>query len=222
MQMRRRKLFISFFLALAIIISPVLLGWSIADELWEETTVYSLHLAFGLYLFSLSARSVRQDDADLHTDYIIHLSVLSTLGFLLLGGSALLPESPPPSKVFSFAYKILWPRSVHEALMQDPHDVLRVMWYSLILTYAFAWVLIIRTPLGPPLHYPVSNIYSETTVKSISNMDKNNVCGMISLLFSDSLLELLLKSLYRWISVGFITLLLYYKSSLAGEYCEKP
>ena len=195
---------------MAIVISSFLLGWSIVDELWEETTVYSLHLAFALYLFSLSACSVRQDDANLHTEYIIHLSALSTLGFLLSGGTAIFPESPPPSKALSFPYKILWSRSVHEVFMQDSHDILRVMWYSLVLTYTFAWVLIIRTPLGPPLHYPVSNIYSEKTVKSIDNIYDNNVCGMISSLIPNSLLELPLKSSYRWISMGFITLLLYY------------
>ena len=194
LQVSRRKIFISSLLALAVVISSILLGWSVADELWQESTVYFLHLVFALYLFLLAARSVRQDDAGIHTEYIIHLSSLSTFGFLLLGGTVILPESPPPFKTSDLAYKILWRRSTHDVSTQDFDVILRVLWYTLVSLHTFAWVLIIRTPLGPPLHYPASNIYSEKTVKSITNKDENNVCGVISLSFLNFFLELTLKN----------------------------
>lgn len=220
--MRRRKLLVSLLLALAVVVSSIMLGWSAADELWEESTVHLLHLSFALYVFFLSVRSVRQDDADVHTKYILHLSVLSTLGFLLLGGTVILPETPPPSKVSNLAYKFLWPRSTHEALSQDSDIILRVLWYFLTLVYALAWAIITRTPLGPSLHYPASNIYSEKTVQSISNQDENNVCGVISSLIFHFLPELPLNNLYRWFSLGFITVLFHHKSCLARQCRRKP
>ena len=181
MQMRRRKLFISCLIALAVIASSILLGWAIADELWDESTIYFLHLVFSLYIFFLSCRSVRQDDADFHTEYILHLTALSTLAALLFGSATILPDSPPPSKKISnLTFKILWPRSSLGESPQDSEIILRGLWYILILAHTFAWILIIRTPLGPLLHYPPSNIYSEKTVTSITNKDENNVCGIIS------------------------------------------
>jgi hypothetical protein len=127
--MRRRKLLISSLLALAVVISSILLGWSVADEQWKESSVYFLHSAFALYLFLLGARSVRQEDADFHTECIIHLSALTTVAFLLLGATTILPDSPPPFKASNLPYRILWPRSTHEASTQDSDIILRTVVY---------------------------------------------------------------------------------------------
>ena len=41
----------------------------------------------------------------------------------------------------------------------------------------FGCILVYSTPLGLPLHYPPSDIYSKKTMKSIANMDQQNICG---------------------------------------------
>jgi len=161
--MRWRKALLSLFLAFAVVISTVSLGWSIANDDHIDTTIYSLHLSFALYIFLISALSVLQVTIDDHSNSIIHLTALLTVAFLLLGSVAILPNSPPPA-AFSIG---------------DDEPVLLGLWYALLGIYTVGCILAYSTPLGPPLHYPPSAIYSEKTVKSITNMDERNVCGSI-------------------------------------------
>ena len=122
--------------------------------------IYSLHLLFALYVFVISARSIVQVTTDDHSDSIVHITALLTVAFLLLGSTAILPDSPPPV-----------------ALSIDDEPVLLGLWYTLLGLYTVGCILAYSTPLGPPLHYPPSDIYSEKTVKSITNADEENVCG---------------------------------------------
>ena len=158
--MRLRKALLSLLLAFTVVISTVSLGWSIANNEHIDITIYSLHLSFALYLFLVSARSVLQVTVDDHSDSIIHLTALLTVAFLLLGSAAILPDSPPP---------------VVASIDDEP--VLKGLWYALLSLYTVGCILAYSTPLGPRLHYPPSDIYSEKTVKSITNVDENNVCG---------------------------------------------
>jgi heme A synthase len=146
------------------VFSTVSLGWSIANNDSAVIKIYSLHLFFALYVFlvsgfSASARVVQVTTYD-HSDSIIHLTALLTVAFLLLGSTAILPDSPLPVVA-----------SINDEL------VLLSLWYALLAIYTLACILAYSTPLSPPLHYPPSYIYSEKTVKSITNMDKQNVCG---------------------------------------------
>jgi hypothetical protein len=156
--MRRRKALLSLFLAFAVVISTVSLVWSIANNHHDDMRIYSLHLCFTLYVFVVSARSVFQATKDDHSDSILHLTALLTVAFLLLGSAAILPDSLV-------------------AVSIDDESVLLGLWYALLGIYTVGCILAYSTPLGPPLHYPPSDIYSEKTVKSIANSDEHNVCG---------------------------------------------
>ncbi len=143
-------------------------------------TVYSLHVAFALYTCILSICSIRQDDVESHSKSVLHLAALSTLAFLLLGITTILPESPPPVTESLSIFYTFWSQSyVFRAPNQDDF-VLLALWYASITVYGVACIVILRTPLGPLLHYPPSDIYSETAVQSITNKDHNNVCGVTS------------------------------------------
>lgn len=164
--MQWRKALLSLVLAFAVVTSTVSLGWSIANNDHIDITIYSLHVTFALYVFIISARSVFQVTTDDHSGSIIHLAALLTVAFALLGSTAILPDSPPPV-----------------ALSIDDEPVLLGLWYALLGVYAVGCILAYSTPLGPPLHYPPSDIYSEKTVKSITNIDERNVCGTTGRLF---------------------------------------
>ncbi|KAF8802271.1 multidrug resistance-associated ABC transporter [Phlegmacium glaucopus] len=161
-KVRWRKALLSLFLAFAVVISTVSLGWSIANNDHIDTTIFSLHLSFALYVFLISARSVLQVSTDDHSNSIIHLTVLLTVAFSLLGSVAILPNSPLP---------------VTTSIDDDDEPVLLGLWYALLGVYAVGCFIAYSTPLGPPLHFPPSDIYSEKTVKTITNMDERNVCG---------------------------------------------
>lgn len=176
-----RKLFISCLLTIALITSGVSLGLSILDGQRYELTVYSLHGAFAFYTCILSFRSIRQSDAESHSKSILHLSALSTIAFLLLGITTILPESSPPVTESLSVFHTFWPQSYILRAPNQDDAVLLALWYASITVYALACIVVIRTPLGPLLYYPPSDLYSEATVRSITNKDNNNVCGVISL-----------------------------------------
>ena len=158
--MRWRKVLLSLFLAFAVAISTVSLGWSIATNDHVDMKIYSLHLFFALYVFVISACSVLQVTTDDHSNSILHLTALLTVAFSLLGSAAILPDTPPPV-----------------AASIDDEPVLLGLWYTLLGLYTVGCIIAYSTPLGPPLHYPPSDIYSEKTIKSITNTDEQNVCG---------------------------------------------
>jgi hypothetical protein len=153
--MRWRKALLSLFLAFAVMISMVSLGWSIANNHHDDVEIYSLHLCFALYVFVSSVLQVTKDD---HSDSILHLSALLTAAFLLLGSAAISPDSLV-------------------AVSIGDESVLLGLWYALLGIYTVGCILAYSTPLGPPLHYSPSDIYSEKTIKSIANTDEHNVCG---------------------------------------------
>lgn len=166
--MRWRKIFITLVLALSVVLSTVALGWSISNLDNSNTIVFSLHIFFDIYAFILSARSIGQNNPAYHSESILHLTALLTLGCLLMGPAAILPRTPSP--VISG--------------VDEQDGVLLNLWYSLLAVYIIDCIACFTTPLGPPLHYPVSYIYSEKTVQSITNKDEENVCGVISMSFN--------------------------------------
>ncbi|KIM46655.1 hypothetical protein M413DRAFT_440257 [Hebeloma cylindrosporum] len=162
-RMRWRKTFLSLLLLFAVIFNTVSLGWSVANEGRSDTIIYALHVCFALYVFLLAVRSIGQDNPDDHSDSILHLTALLTVAFILLGSAAILPSTPSPAV----------------ASIEDER-ILLGLWYGLVSIYGVACFITYTTPLGPPLHYSPSDIYSEKTVQSITNMDEENVCGIIN------------------------------------------
>ncbi|KAH9478408.1 ABC transporter 7 [Psilocybe cubensis] len=163
-RMRLRKAILSLFLAFALALSTVSLGWSIASNNVNDTAIYSLHVCFDLFTFLVAARSIAQSTTEYHSESIIHLTVLLTIAFSLLGVAAILPDTPSPVA----------------AVIRDENRVILYLWYALVAIYGVACGICYTTPLGPPLHYPPSDIYSEKTVQSITNKDEENVCGIIN------------------------------------------
>lgn len=79
---------------------------------------------------------------------------------------------------------------------------LQVVWYVVLGLYAFSTAVAITTPLGPPLHFPASRIYSEKTVAAITNQAQDNVSGVTGL-YIPALLNLISKSTHRRFSLGY-------------------
>ncbi|PSR83532.1 hypothetical protein PHLCEN_2v5686 [Hermanssonia centrifuga] len=52
------------------------------------------------------------------------------------------------------------------------------LWYTSLVLYLFACILIVTTPRGPPLHFPPERIYSEKTVMAITSRRKDNVSSI--------------------------------------------
>lgn len=163
--MRRRKLFISLLAAVIVVLNTVSLGWAAADDMKHNISILAIYIYFALYVLIIAARSINQNSVESHAESVIHLTTLTTIACLLLGGTAILPISPPP---------------VIEATGDD--YVLLPVWYTMVGIYYVICIIAFTTPQGPPLHYSPGDIYSEKTVQSITNTDQENVCGITSTL----------------------------------------
>ncbi|KAJ4490185.1 multidrug resistance-associated ABC transporter [Lentinula aciculospora] len=114
------------------------------------------------YLVILSVRSVRQDNVELNSQSIVHLTVLLSVASVTLGVSAILPNSPP---LTSFEYF-------------EPISKSTKLWYSTVSLYIVACFIAFTTPRGPPLYFPYESIYSQKTVSGRTNTEKENVTGV--------------------------------------------
>ncbi|KAH9976210.1 ATP-binding cassette transporter [Lactifluus volemus] len=162
-------------IAFTVIVSlqTVTLGYAISSSSLNTKITCLLHVLFAVYLSLLSAQSVGRNTVHSHTRNIIHLFVLTTLAFVLLAFTALVPSD----------------RASVSSLAEDsqPH-ILQVLWYMVLCLYGFSTVVVVTTPLGPPQHYPVSRIYSEKVVASITNKVHDNVSGITGASIWDTLL----------------------------------
>ncbi|PPR02009.1 hypothetical protein CVT24_011132 [Panaeolus cyanescens] len=140
----------------------VAFGFSVGDQQNDSALVFGLHGLFSLYLVMTSGKSISQESRSRHWTSIIHLTFLTTLAAFALFIAAVLPDSQP----------VL-------LLAIDDVPILLNLWYLLVVLYTISAAMFFTTPLGPKLHYPPSALYSEKVVQSITNMDENNVCGII-------------------------------------------
>ncbi|KAF7795628.1 hypothetical protein EIP86_006793 [Pleurotus ostreatoroseus] len=161
-RMRLRKLFITVLSAIILVIQSVSLGWSVVEFDRRSIIIYSLHVAFALYLLVISARSVKQEYSR-HALSIVHLSVLTTAAVSLLGVTAILPSTPMPVS----------------RLTADTISVPRALWYVVLALYFAVWGLAITTPRGPAYHYPSDRIYSTKTLMAVTSKYRDNVSGAL-------------------------------------------
>jgi len=147
-------------------LQTISLGYAASYSSSTTTATYLLHGLFAIYLSILAVQSVSKTVIYSHVRNVIHLTVLTTLTFVLLGFTALFPRNPTSMSVPVEDYK--------------PH-FLQVIWYAVLGLYGFSTVIAITTPLGPPLHFPVSRIYSEKTIDAITNQAADNVSGATGL-----------------------------------------
>ena len=152
-------------IAFAIIVSlqTVSLGYSISFLSPTDTAIHLLHVFFSVYLAVLAAQSFSKSTIHSHTRRTILLSALTTLAFVLLGFTALVPSN-----------------RVSVSIQADDSQprFMQVVWYVVLGLYASTAFIAVTTPLGPTLHFPVSRIYSEKTVAAITNQAIGNVSGV--------------------------------------------
>jgi hypothetical protein len=124
-----------------------------------NTIISSLHVLVALYTLVLAAISLPQNSVMPNTYSITHVSIITFLALLLLGTTAILPGTYHVAETFDTALKVIW--------------------YTVLGLYGLAFLIISTTPMGPLLHYPVSQIYDEKTVSQITNTNRNNVVGSV-------------------------------------------
>lgn len=164
MKLRGTLLVVAFIVVVCL--QAVSLGYAASFSSSTTTATYLLHVLFAIYLSTLAVLSVGENTVDSHTRNIIHLSVLTTLTFGLLGCTALFPRD----------------QTSIAALVGDPQPQhLQIIWYVVLGLYALSTIIAITTPLGPPLHFPVSRIYSEKTAAAVTNLALDNVSGATGL-----------------------------------------
>ncbi|KAJ2928533.1 hypothetical protein H1R20_g8544, partial [Candolleomyces eurysporus] len=173
-RMQWRKTYIAVLLALVVSLNIVVLGCAFANNETEELIIASLQLSFSFYLLVLAGDSAFQNNVNAHSTAILHLTTLTTVASLLLGSAAILPEGPPP-----VAKDRSSPSFLSVLLGTSDNVLLNALWITIVVLYTLTTTLAFTTPLGPPLHYPPEYIYSEKTVKAITNGDPENVSGLI-------------------------------------------
>jgi hypothetical protein len=164
MKLRGTLLVIAFVIVVSL--QTVSLGYAASFSSSTTTATYLFHVLFAIYLSILAVQFVGKNTIRSHIRNVIHLSILTTLTFALLGFTAL---SPRDSTYISA-----------QAEDSRPH-FLQVIWYVVLALYGLSTVVAITTPLGPPLHFPLSSINSEKTVAAITNQAVDNVSGATGL-----------------------------------------
>ncbi|KAJ2928554.1 hypothetical protein H1R20_g8546, partial [Candolleomyces eurysporus] len=182
-RMRWRKTYIAALLALTASLNIVALSSAFANSDTNELIIAVLQLSFSFYLLVLAGNAAFQNNVNAHSTAILHLTTLTAVASLLLGSAAILPEGSPPVAKPSDSPSFL------SVLLGTSGDVVPdALWITLVVLYTLITTLAFTTPLGPPLHYPPEHIYSEKTVKAITNEDPENVSGLIHASLWDLLL----------------------------------
>lgn len=159
--MRWRKLTVSVILTAVVVIDAISLGWSIANNEFAGITIYAISIVFSIYLLGIAYRSVNQMTVELHSESVLHLTVLSTLAVTFLGSTAILPVTPPTTSSL------------------ETVPALRIIWHAKLALYMFVCLISFTTAQGPRLCYPTKRIYSEKTIQATTNPDEENVCGIV-------------------------------------------
>jgi hypothetical protein len=153
---------IAFCLCAILALETVDLTWSASMMETSSIFVHLLHVAFVLYLLAVTLYSLSQAGINAHTHTVVHMSVLAFLSAFLLGTTAIIPGS------------------YHVTLAGSPTTAFKALWYTVLALYVISAAVALTTPLGPALHFPVQRIYDENTVSKATNMDSDNVCGLVS------------------------------------------
>ncbi|KAJ6612172.1 multidrug resistance-associated ABC transporter [Mycena sp. CBHHK59/15] len=154
-RMTRRKIFLRTLVAALLIVEAFGHSWLVAHgENWDKG-VLIFDLCYTLYLFCLGTLCV--DQVERHSEFMWHLTTLTTLPAMLMLFATILPVNQGTASSSSPA---LW------------------FWRAVLSIYAALAVVTLTTPLGPPLYYPPSAIYSEETASAITNTEKENVTGV--------------------------------------------
>lgn len=149
-------------LAVVLVLQSISLGWTFSTGESDSNLAYALHVAYAFYLTGLAVRSVYQNAVQPHSESMIHLAVLTFVPTVLLFTTAILPTSRPISL------------SMLQSYPASPG-----VWYTVLALYFIVTVIVFTIPMGPPLHFPSDILYSEKVLKTTTNRDENNVCGVV-------------------------------------------
>lgn len=141
------------------VFDAISLGWSLANDETEEAVVHALNLAFSTYVLALTVRSVNQSIASHHSNFVLHLTTLTTLAMAFLGFTAILPATSPTA-----------PAVINTGL--------QALWLMKLSLYMITCIVVFTMPQGPRLRFPPENIYSEKTILGITTTEEENVCGV--------------------------------------------
>lgn len=149
-------------LAAILVFQSISLGWTFSAGDDDSNLTYALHAAYAFYLTALAGRSVYQNAVEPHSESIIHLAALTFVPTTLLFTTAILPTSRP----------------VNLSILQT-YSALPGIWYTVLVLYFIVTIVVFTTPMGPRLHYPSETLYSDKTLKTATNRDEDNVCGVV-------------------------------------------
>ena len=159
--MRNRKLLLVLLSASILAIEGVSLGWFAHADGQTMLAEHVLRTVFSFYIGVLVVRSVGQCTVHRHSESVIHITILTLFSSALHFAAAILPSSD----------------SISMHTIQELSPLL-AFWYSVTTLYILAFAIIATTPLGPPLHYSPSFIYSQKTIDDTTNKTYENVCGI--------------------------------------------
>jgi hypothetical protein len=151
--MKHQKIFLCTLLATLLSVQIIGYSWLIFHVENIDLKVSILDVCYSLYLFFLGISCVRQ--VERHSELVWHLTTLTTLPAVLMLFATIIPNHQTSEA------SLLW------------------LWRTVWLLYISLAVTTMNTPLGPPLHYPLSAIYPEEIVHNITSTDNENVVGVV-------------------------------------------
>jgi hypothetical protein len=150
-QMHNRKLLFLLLSAVILALEGVSLGWSAYPDGQNLLAEHIFQTTFALYVSVLVVRSVGQCTTDLHSESMIHITVLTFFSSVLHLGAAILPSS------CSISARILqaFPPSL-------------AYWYSMTVLYTLTFAIYSTITCGPPSHFSPSLIYFQKSIDNVT------------------------------------------------------
>jgi hypothetical protein len=163
--MRRRKLFLSILLAIALAIETYRLGRSAAMNDRDTMAIYVLRVLFTAYTLGLALRSIHQNP---HFEPIVHISALTFFVATLLFVTSIIPSS-----------------NTHVApVLANISSTLGGLEWMLLILHSVSFAVSSTIPQSPPLYYPADKIYQGKVAIENTVASQGNVCGITSASFA--------------------------------------
>ncbi|KAG9120665.1 hypothetical protein FRC07_003764 [Ceratobasidium sp. 392] len=160
-KVRRRKLIQTCILTFGLIFACGEIGlfiWTKSGEDKRETFFHATEVVFLAYLVILSSISIPTTDVPLHWSHVIHLSILSAIGFALYLLAVVLPTGP---RLETSDIKL--------------SGVQPILHYSVISLLGISTLIGVIIPRAPKLHFPPELVYQLNTLDLSAPKSRDNV-----------------------------------------------